>query len=99
MHLHCLIPAESYFEWLRSSNAVLAMAGIWNHPATAGESPTFAVLTTEPNPQAIAAVKADKTKALDMFNKGEGGFRDRDLYPFCGNATDGTILAVFNPAA
>jgi hypothetical protein len=30
----------------------------------------------------VAAVKADKTKALDMFNKGEGGFADRDLYPF-----------------
>ena len=49
--------------------------------------------------KAIAAVKADKTKALDMFNKGEGGFLDRDLYPFCGNASDGTILAVANPAA
>src|SRR5215831_18835339 len=24
--------------------------------------------------KAVAAVKADKTKALDMFNKGEGGF-------------------------
>src|ERR1700730_4366857 len=33
--------------------------------------------------KAIAAVKADKAKALDMFNKGEGGFRDRDLYVFC----------------
>src|SRR6516165_11929205 len=33
--------------------------------------------------RAVAAVKADKTKALDMFNKGEGGFLDRDLYPFC----------------
>jgi hypothetical protein len=27
----------------------------------------------------VAAVKADNTKALDMFNKGEGGFRDRPL--------------------
>jgi len=33
--------------------------------------------------KAVAAVKADKAKALDMFNKGEGGFRDRDLYVFC----------------
>jgi signal transduction histidine kinase len=46
--------------------------------------------------KAIAAVKADKTKALDMFNKGEGGFADRDLYPFCFNKSDGTILAVSN---
>ena len=49
--------------------------------------------------KAVAAVKADKTKALDMFNKGEGGFSDRDLYPFCFNAGDGKILAVFNPNA
>jgi signal transduction histidine kinase len=43
--------------------------------------------------KAVAAVKADKTKALDMFNKGEGGFKDRDLYVFCANASDGTITA------
>ena len=34
--------------------------------------------------KAVAAVKADKAKALEMFTKGEGGFKDRDLYPFCG---------------
>jgi Single Cache domain 2 len=48
---------------------------------------------------AVAAVKADKTKALDMFNKGEGGFLDRDLYPFCFNVSDGKILAVASPNA
>ncbi|HZZ23292.1 MAG TPA: chemotaxis protein [Roseiarcus sp.] len=47
--------------------------------------------------KALAAVNADKTKALDMFNKGEGGFRDRDLYVFCANASDGTIVAIGNP--
>jgi hypothetical protein len=24
-----------------------------------------------------------------MFNKGEGGFKDRDLYVFCANISDG----------
>jgi hypothetical protein len=48
--------------------------------------------------KALAAVKADKAKALAMFNKGEGGFRDRDLYVFCANASDGTILAIGNPS-
>ena len=47
--------------------------------------------------KAIAAVKADESKALEMFNKGEGGFRDRDLYVFCVNVTDGTIVATGNP--
>ena len=49
--------------------------------------------------KAVAAVKADKTKALDMFNKGEGGFLDRDLYPFCFNISDGKTLAIGNPNA
>jgi hypothetical protein len=29
--------------------------------------------------KAVAALKEDKAKALDTFNKGEGGFKDRDL--------------------
>ena len=47
--------------------------------------------------KAVAAVNADEAKALDMFNKGEGGFRDRDLYVFCANTSDGTIVAIGNP--
>ena len=43
--------------------------------------------------KAVAAVKADKAKALEMFNKGEGGFKDRDLYVFCANAADGVLTA------
>lgn len=42
--------------------------------------------------KAVDAVKADKAKALDMFAKGEGGFKDRDLYPFCGGP-DGNFTA------
>src|ERR1700678_1941341 len=49
--------------------------------------------------KAVAAVKEDKTKALDMFNKGEGGFLDRDLYVFCGNVSDGKEVALGNPNA
>ena len=43
--------------------------------------------------RAVAAVKEDKGKALDMFNKGEGGFKDRDLYVFCANTSDGILTA------
>src|SRR6201996_7706650 len=49
--------------------------------------------------KAAAAVKADKAKALDMFNKGEGGFLDRDLYVFCSNVSDGKNVAIGNPNA
>jgi hypothetical protein len=40
----------------------------------------------------VAAIKADKVKTLDLINKGEGGFLDRDLYPFCGNPATGKLL-------
>ena len=46
--------------------------------------------------KAVAAVKADKTKALATFNKGEGGFLDGDLYPFCFNVNDGREVANVN---
>ena len=48
--------------------------------------------------KAVASVKADKAKALDAFNKGEGGFKDRDLYPFCGAVADGAMVAHPAPA-
>jgi signal transduction histidine kinase len=42
--------------------------------------------------KAVAAVKADKAKALGEFTQGQGGFKDRDLYPFCGGP-DGNFTA------
>ena len=47
--------------------------------------------------KAVAAIKADKSKALDMFNKGQGGFLDRDLYVFCDSLADGKVVAMGNP--
>ena len=43
---------------------------------TAGEAKAMLV-------KVIAAVEADEANALAMFTKGEGEFRDRDLYPYC----------------
>ena len=43
--------------------------------------------------KAVVALKDNKAKALAMFNKGEGGFKDRDLYVFCANASDGVLTA------
>jgi signal transduction histidine kinase len=42
--------------------------------------------------KAVAALKADKAAALQHFTKGEAGFKDRDLYPFCGGP-DGNFTA------
>src|SRR6202051_1935851 len=43
--------------------------------------------------KAVAAIKADKAKALDEINKGEGGFLMGDFYSFCFNAGDGIAVA------
>jgi hypothetical protein len=42
--------------------------------------------------KAVKELKADKAGALQKFQKGEGGFKDRDLYPFCGGP-DGNFTA------
>ena len=42
--------------------------------------------------KAVAALKASKASSLTMFVKGEGGFKDRDLYVFCGGP-DGMFTA------
>src|ERR1700680_3275569 len=75
------------------AGVAIALAGAALAQAKFGTAEEAKAMLTK----AVAAVKADKTKALDMFNKGEGGFLDRDLYPFCGNVGDGKILAVANP--
>ena len=69
------------------------------HPSSSAEAPTekarfgSAQEAKAMLEKAVAAVKADKAKALEMFNKGEGGFKDRDLYVFCANASDGVLTA------
>ena len=77
----------------RASAAVLAVSPAALGQQTGGTPDEAKAMLMK----ALAAVKADKAKALDMFNKGEGGFRDRDLDVFCVNASDGTILATGNP--
>lgn len=42
--------------------------------------------------KAAVELPKDKVKGLEMFNKGEGGFKDRDLYPYCGGP-DGNFTA------
>jgi signal transduction histidine kinase len=42
--------------------------------------------------KAVKELKTDKAAALAKFTKGEGGFKDRDLYPFCGGP-DGNFTA------
>jgi len=87
MRLYSLVIAAA-------SAAVLTLSGVAfaQQSGTADEAKAMLM-------KAVAAVKADKAKAIDMFNKGEGGFLDRDLYVFCSNVDDGISVAVGNPNA
>lgn len=42
--------------------------------------------------RAVAVLKADERRALDLFTSGDGGFIHKDLYVFCGG-TDGMLTA------
>jgi cytochrome c len=46
--------------------------------------------------KAVAELKANEAGALAKFNKGEGGFKDRDLYVFCYEMTTGKFTAHVN---
>jgi hypothetical protein len=43
--------------------------------------------------KATAAVNKNEAEALTMFQTRKGGFKDRDLYVWCANASDGTLTA------
>jgi signal transduction histidine kinase len=43
--------------------------------------------------KAVDALKADKAAALDAFNSEQLPYKDRDLYVFCANASDGITTA------
>ncbi len=43
--------------------------------------------------QAVIEMKADPAAAIEKFNDPDGAFRDRDLYVFCANVSDGVLIA------
>jgi signal transduction histidine kinase len=43
--------------------------------------------------EAAIEMKADPAAAIVKFNDPDGAFRDRDLYVFCANVSDGVLVA------
>ncbi len=74
--------------WSCAAASLIATAGVNAWAADFGTSAEAKAMLEK----AIAAVKADEKAALAKFTKGEGGFKDRDLYPFCGGP-DGMFTA------
>ncbi|MCU0839626.1 MAG: cache domain-containing protein [Rhodospirillales bacterium] len=72
---------------LAATTALLLTGAALAQAATGSPAEAKAMLE-----KAVAAVTANKAQALEMFTKGEGGFKDRDLYVFCGGP-DGNFTA------
>jgi signal transduction histidine kinase len=72
--------------------ATTASAQMMAHQGTAADAKAMLDKT-------VAAIKADKAKALDEINAGSNGFLVGDTYPFCFNLSDGTNVAVASPNA
>src|SRR3954471_17176758 len=68
-------------------SSTLAMAALL--AATSGSIPAFcAQFGTKEEARAMldrvsVELKRDRAVALEKMNRGDAGFRDRDLYPFC----------------
>jgi hypothetical protein len=77
---------------LLCGGASLSGAALAQQSGTAAEAKAMLLKTA-------AAMKADKAKTIELINKGEGGFLDRDLYPFCANVSDNVTVALGNPNA
>ena len=69
--------------------SVLTLAGASHAQKAEFGTPAEAKAMLE---KVVAGMKADKAATLAQISKGEGGFKDRDLYPFCGGP-DGLFTA------
>ena len=82
-------------KWFLAAGLLLALStGIGTAMAAESQgTPAEAKAMLE---RAVAALKADKNKALEMFDNRSDGFGDRDLYVYCGGP-DGNFTAHYNP--
>jgi hypothetical protein len=78
-------------KWIALACAAGLMSGLSTLSLAAAESGSAAEARAMLD-KTIAAIKAEKAAALSQIAKGENGFKDRDLYPFCGGA-DGKFTA------
>ena len=79
--------------------AVAALAPVWSNASLSAQQFGTAEDAKAMLDRAIAALKSDQDGALKEFNDPDNKqFRDRDLYVFCYNMSDGKITAYSSPA-
>jgi hypothetical protein len=79
-------------------SALVSVPLLWNVTLSSAQTTGTAAEARALLDKAVAALKANEADALAKFPKTDGGFRDRDLYVYCFNATDGKFTAHVNPA-
>jgi hypothetical protein len=79
-------------------SALLSVPLLWNVTPSSAQTTGTAAEARAMLEKAVAALKDNQADALAKFPKTDGGFRDRDLYVYCFNATDGKFTAHVNPA-
>ena len=72
-------------KWIALACVAASLSGLSTLSLAAAESGSAAEARAMLD-KTIAAMKADKAAALSQIAKGENGFKDRDLYPFCGQS-------------
>ena len=79
--------------------ALMAAALSWSVGSVSAQSSGTAAEARTMLDNAVVALKANEATALAAFNdKSNTKFRDRDLYVFCYDMTDGKFTAHANPA-
>ena len=73
--------------------ALVSMPLFWNVTLSSAQTTGTAAEAKALLDKAVAALKANQSDALAKFPKPDGGFRDRDLYPFCFRIGDGKGVA------
>lgn len=81
------------------SSALIAGTLLWSASLASAQQFGTATEARAMLDRAVAELKANETAAIAKFNdKDNKQFRDRDLYVFCYNTTDGKFTAHPNPA-
>jgi cytochrome c len=79
-------------------SALVSVPLLWNVTLSSAQTTGTAAEAKAMIEKAVAALKANEADALAKFSKTDGGFRDRDLYVYCFNTTDGKFTSHVNPA-
>jgi signal transduction histidine kinase len=99
--LQVTLKGDTSMQFVKSRSALLTSAALVGLLATTtlaqdqlgGAAEAKAMLE-----KAVAELKSNEAAALAKFNKGEGGFKDRDLYVFCFDMKARKMTAHINPA-